>query len=164
MNVRRETWLWMSRNVALGWVFAGVALGGALHAGLWATVSHMLAGPPVRQQAAKVVTPTVQPGDDVVILYTTDRRRHCAALITGFLVRPDTGEAVERYPVLPGGYGDIGRAVHVTVYRPVPLHARPGTLCYRSTTLHACADGAYTTASPEACFEVVAPPGAVPTP
>jgi hypothetical protein len=154
VNVRRETWLWMSRNVALGWVFAGVAIGGALHASLWATITHLLAGPPIRHQTVEVITPTVEPGGTAIFRYTTDRRRMCAALITGFLIDKRTGEAVERYAVLPGGYGDIGRDVSVYVSRPVPPHARPGLLCYRSTTLHACADAAYTTQSPDACFEV----------
>lgn len=145
----------MTNMSARAWLVAALSVVGAIASGIALALAWLLwgnPGPPITWRAWEVQTPVVRPGEPVQMIGVLDRDRECIAIVIGVML-DERGEAVLRFPVMTGGYGDVGKGVRTPVSRTAPQV--PGRYRYRATILHMCERGQYTSRLPDAAFEVV---------
>jgi hypothetical protein len=106
---------------------------------------------PVVARSVEVLTPTVKAGEMARFLFTMHRDRTCPATISGFWI-DESGKAVERLPIVAGGYGRVG-----DVKTPVDIRTPQvtGRMAYRSHMFSICESGSYVMTSPDAWVTVV---------
>lgn len=121
--------------------------------------------PAIEWQGVEVTQTTVQPGGELMVIYTAVVHKQCPSDLHSFIVAPD-GSVPIRYPVVAGGYskpsdGPIRIRVSVTVPPSADEGLRPlvsGPHVYRTLAVRYCADGVEQDSSvPDAPFMLEVP-------
>ena len=104
--------------------------------------------PAISWQGVRVLTPKVQPGGILYMVYTATINEQCPADIRGFLIASD-GTVPVRFPSVTGGYAKPNDdAVEIRVSIQIPKRAdsglaslTTGDYVYRSIATRYCPDG-----------------------
>lgn len=104
--------------------------------------------PAIEWVSGKALTPTVEPGGELRIVYTAVVNKSCPADIRSFIIGPD-GTVPVRMPIVSGGYtkpSDDVREIKVSI--KIPEHSDPGLsdfitgpYIYRTMITRYCPDG-----------------------
>jgi hypothetical protein len=104
--------------------------------------------PAVSWDSVKVITPIVEPGGILYMVYTATVNKQCPSDLRGFLVAED-GTVPVRFPPVSGGYtkpSDDPVEIRVSITIPkkadnglAPLHS--GRYTYRTVVTRYCPDG-----------------------
>lgn len=122
--------------------------------------------PAISWQGVRVLTPKVEPGGILYLVYTATINEQCPADIRGFLIASD-GTVPVRFPAVTGGYAkpdDEPVEIRVSIQIPAKSDSglaplMTGDYVYRSIATRYCPDGVEDdNAIPDARFVLEVPP------
>lgn len=102
----------------------------------------------------EVVTPVVDPGGTLKLVYESDHLRACPTVITRWIVTPD-GLRMHSFPDVVGGYSPLKEGNITPVEIKVPDFLPAGQYLYRARLISECADDSIHVAEPpDASFAI----------
>ena len=140
-------------NVILGLV---VLIGSAFWSWTYWNTSYQ---PPVKYLSIAVLTRTVNPGEDLKIRITFDKRKNCPTEFSRAITKfdPVTSEETLIFRDKVSGIPTaLGESINYVFSMPIPKNIPPGTYVYNQIGLANCSGNVFSIEAPQASFRVCA--------